>query len=148
MMFVLILAAAAAAAVALAVVPFLLPWQQQVRWLVVVNATRDPWSRGGSNDVRMDEVRVVQRTDDIVWLAGAGALHHALRLPDRADADDRWLDGCAFAGTSLLQVVHPDRTISLHAPDRALFGLEEPASVRALADDLEHWLRQTSEAMP
>ena len=148
MMVVLILAGVVAL-FALAVAPLLLPWQHHVRWLIATNAAGDRWVPGAGVDVRMEEVRVVQRVGNIVWLACEGtADRHTLSMPEVADADCRWLDRLAIAGTPLVQVVHPDGVVSLHSRTRAIVGLrptiELPGNPR-FGDVVEHWLEEVGE---
>lgn len=148
MTLVLILAGVVAL-VALAAAPLLLPWQDHVRWLIATNAAADLWVPGAGVGVRMEEVRVVQRTGNIVRLASEGATdRRTLSMPGIADSDCRWLDHSAIAGTPLVQVVHPDGVVSLHSRNRAIVGLRPTVELPddlEIGDLIEQWLHQGGE---
>jgi hypothetical protein len=134
---------------ALAVAPLLLPWPNHVRWLVAANAAVDRWGPGAGIDVFVDEVRVADRSDEVVWITRAGATaDDAMSVAAVSDADRCCLDRWAAAGTPLLQVTHRDGTVSLHCPTRAVVGLQPATDSRAaqLGDVVERWLHHTGGA--
>ena len=151
-MTVVLIFAGVVALVALAVAPLLLPWQHHVRWLIATNAAADLWVPGAGVGVRMEEVRVVQRTGNIVRLACERAPdRHTLSMPEIAHSDCRWLDRSAIAGTPLVQVVHPDGLVSLHSRNHAIVGLRPTVELpddSEIGDVIEQWLHQVGKVTP
>jgi len=144
----LLFLAALAALVALAVAPLLLPWHHHVRWLVIANATSEPRGPVPRVDLHIDEVRVSEPSGDLLWITRQGKAPHRAMLAHPSEADIRWLESWAIAGTPLLQLAHRDGTISVHGPTYAVHGLRPAGDLTpaGLGDTIEEWLREISEA--
>jgi hypothetical protein len=120
------------AVIAIAAVPFLLPWPQQVRWLVASTTVPDPVGMSlGGYPLRMREVAVgdvdpsAERvTVELVEISPPGRPRRYVLSGDAATlAATARLNRWAAAHTPLLLVADADGDSSLHGPAHAVVGL-------------------------
>jgi hypothetical protein len=107
-----------------AVLPFLLPWPQHLRWIVSSTAC-DQWATGpllGLNEVTI--LAAVSEGAGVVWISGTSeASSEILVLSQPTPADLARLARWEAAGMPLLKVTHHDGEVSLHGPACSVGGL-------------------------
>jgi hypothetical protein len=130
-LFVMLLAIALVGVVA-AVVPFLLPWPQHMRWMIATSGIAYPFESGGlagSLFLREVTVAAIDTESDqlVVWLATAsnGALLVRSCPPSAESACQ--LEQWAVAGMPLLLVSTNDGNQSLYSPSACVLGLRDRA---------------------
>ena len=157
-MVVVLILAGVAALLAIATVPLLLPWPQQIRWLLASTAIPDPFAMSvvpdpltlrevtvgyvhGSAErvaVALTEISPVATPSWYVIPASAATLEQVARL-------QRW----SVAHSPLLLITDPDGGASLHGPSHAVVGLRPsipdagrtpPGLLAALSSERSHGL--------
>ena len=113
--------------IVVAFTPLLLPWPQRVRWLVISNAARDPWSAGWAGAPALEEVEIYAvfgGDDGAIWVSRpAVARLEVFPSRDISPADQAVLREWASAGTPLLAMRRASGEVSLHSSHTAVTGL-------------------------
>lgn len=129
----LVLVVVAAASVSLFVAPFLLPWAQHLRWVIVSTALPDPWGYGSAPaglTLREATVTGVERRTDLLILTLAAEspfTEHAAFQGPSTDEITRLVQHWAKSRTPLLLIADPDGAATLHGPTGCVVGLRASA---------------------
>jgi len=142
---ILLILAGVAALVAIAIVPFVLPWPQHLRWLVASMAVPDPTGMSSPPcPLMMREValRGVHHLGDLVIVEVMEASHvsrgssYELSRGEATPTTTARLERWSAAHTPLLLVTDDSGEASLHGPAHSVVGLH-PVSRDGHADRLE-----------